>query len=96
MGRLTTILVVALVLLAIFAIVATPALANKPTCDRCMKSGYPYLCKATMQSGLCFQNAGDATCDGSGCTCCRKEAGAGCRSCDDLDEDEDDDMDDTD
>ena len=81
---------VAAVLVASFGVTAEA----KITCDSCMKSGHPYLCKATMQSGACFNGAGDATCDGNGCVCCKKTAGPGCQSCDAADDDDEDDEDD--
>ena len=66
------------------------AVDAKPNCDECLKAGYPYLCKATINSGICFQDSGDAQCDGDGCTCCRKKATSGCVTCEEDDGDEDD------
>lgn len=63
----------------------------KPSCDSCMKAGFPYLCKGSISDGKCFQNAGDVTCDGDGCICCKKQASSGCQSCEDDDEPDDDD-----
>ncbi len=87
-----TIVLIALGLVMLLCFVSQPAEA-KPTCDSCLKAGYPYLCKATISDGKCFQNAGDVSCDGNGCVCCRKTATSGCQSCEDDDEPEEDDDD---
>jgi hypothetical protein len=87
-----TLLCVALCVLALIGYFAVTAEA-KPNCEGCLKAGYPYLCRATINSGVCFQNAGDVTCDGDGCVCCRKTATTGCESCEDNDEVDDDDED---
>lgn len=87
-----TIICIALCVLVLLGFLSYTAEA-KPNCDSCLKAGYPYLCKATINSGVCFQNAGDVTCDGGGCVCCRKQATSGCESCEDSDEVDDDDDD---
>lgn len=91
MARASVVIAFALIAMILMATLVIPAEAKTPTCESCMKSGHPYLCKATMQSGACFNNAGDAVCDGQGCTCCKKQAGPGCQSCDDADDDDEDD-----
>ena len=87
----STTIVVALLALVLMLCFIGQAEA-KPSCDSCLKAGYPYLCKGSISDGKCFQNAGDVTCDGAGCICCKKTASSGCQSCEDDDEpDEDDD-----
>ncbi|KAK7196198.1 hypothetical protein NESM_000555100 [Novymonas esmeraldas] len=52
------------------------------TCSYCQERGYPYLCQATMASGICFINSGEMSCNGEkGCTCCRTADAAGCTFC---------------
>lgn len=58
--------------------------AEKPPldCSYCRSRGFPYLCHATMASGICFVNSGDMRCEGEkGCECCRTTNAAGCSLC---------------
>lgn len=88
--KIQKLLIAALAMLVLLTVFAAFTAEAKPNCDSCQKAGYPYLCRATINSGICFQNAGDVTCDGDGCVCCRKTATTGCQSCEDDDEVDDD------
>lgn len=94
MKRSTILAIAVLCFILAMSYVTFTAEASKPTCDSCTRAGYPYLCRATINSGKCFQNAGDVTCDGDGCVCCKKQAGPGCESCDgdDVEDDDEDDV----
>lgn len=83
-------LLIALCCMMLLAFVCTRADAAKLTCDQCQAKNYPYLCKGTFRSGVCLGNAGEVSCEGGQCTCCRSTAMSGCESCD-ADEDDDDD-----
>ena len=60
----------------------------RPSCESCLASGYPYFCKASITSHICFTKAGDAQCDHLTCVCCKAELLGGCRVCEEADEDE--------
>lgn len=63
-------------------VAADAANAEAITCSYCQKRGFPYVCRAPLQSGLCFTNSGDVRCDGEkGCTCCRTADANGCTFC---------------
>lgn len=91
--------VVQLLLLVLLSLNGVPAAAAKAPldCTYCQGRGFPYVCKATMESGICFVNSGDMRCEGEkGCECCRTASAAGCTLCsmeadwDAYDDDEDD------
>ena len=60
----------------------------RPTCDSCLATGYPYFCKASITSHICFTKAGDAQCDHLSCVCCKAELLGGCSVCELTDEDD--------
>lgn len=77
-------LLLACVLLLLLASASYHVTAAKPPldCTYCQGRGFPYVCKATMESGICFVNSGDMRCEGeAGCQCCRTANAAGCTLC---------------
>ncbi|KAG5464112.1 hypothetical protein LSCM1_00292 [Leishmania martiniquensis] len=73
-----------LLLVCFLFVVSSPAAAGeegKVTCAFCQERGYPYLCQATMASGICFRNSGEMKCKENKCTCCRLVDAAGCTFC---------------
>eukprot|EP00758_Cryptobia_borreli_P015573 Tbor_TRINITY_DN6035_c0_g1::TRINITY_DN6035_c0_g1_i1::g.11550::m.11550 len=80
------VLLLGLTIISIF--IPSGVYGNRPTCDICIKSGYPYLCKASLTSHICLTKAGDTDCDHEMCVCCKEEPMGGCHVCEETDEDD--------
>eukprot|EP00658_Telonema_sp_P-2_P015172 TRINITY_DN15823_c0_g1_i1.p1 TRINITY_DN15823_c0_g1~~TRINITY_DN15823_c0_g1_i1.p1 ORF type:complete len:199 (-),score=61.13 TRINITY_DN15823_c0_g1_i1:41-637(-) len=82
--KITTCCCVAMVVVVTMMTVAEA----RPTCESCLATGYPYFCKASITSHICFTKAGDAQCDHLSCVCCKAELLGGCSVCEETDEDD--------